>query len=106
MRVSKSAVDAPRGGGFRLNGKPIAAIADGSIEEQVRKVAVKLPDDELLDTEEMAARIGHSRAGLANYVSKIQLKDVSAKVRVSVKPIRVFGNPKTIAKLLAGLERA
>lgn len=105
MRVSKGAVDTARGGGFRLNGKPITAIASGSIESQVRRVAERLPDDELLDVEEMAVRIGHLPGRLSNNGAKLD-RAITTMIRVGTRQRRVFGNPKTIKKLLAGLERA
>lgn len=91
---------------FKLNGKPITAIAAGTIETQVRRVARRLADDDLIDAEQMAQSVGHSRAGLINSISKLKLSDVGAKIRVGTKLAWVFGNPKTIQKLVTALERA
>lgn len=91
---------------FKLNGKPITAIAGGSISDSVRRVALKLPDDDLLDLDEMAQRVGHNRIALASNATKLKCTEVMALVRVGTRQRRVFGNPKTIKKLVTALERA
>lgn len=105
MRIPKGSVDSGRGGGFRLNGQPITAIAAGTLREQVRKVALRLPDDELLDTKEMGAKVGHSPERVANNAGKLD-SETTTTIRVGTRQRRVFGNPKTIKKLVTALERA
>lgn len=90
---------------FKLNGKPIAAIAAGTLNEQIRRVVDKLPDDELIDVEELAVRIGHRSERLSNNAGKLD-QGITTTIRIGTRQRRVFGNPKTIKKLLAGLERA
>lgn len=105
MRVSKGAVDSGRSGGLRLNGVPITAIASGTLKEQIRKVALRLADDDLLDAEEMAPKVGCSPERIASHISKLD-SETMAKIRVGTRQRRVFGNPKTIKKLVTALERA
>lgn len=90
---------------FKLNGKPIAAIAAGTLDQQIRKVVDKLPDDELLDADEIGAKIGHRPERILSNAGKLD-QSITTKIRVGTRQRRVFGNPKTIKKLLAGLERA
>lgn len=91
---------------FKLNGKPITAIPGGSISDSVRRVANRLADDDLLDMTQMAAQIGHSREALTSSASKLTCTEVTAKIRLGTRQARVFGNPKTIQKLVTALERA
>lgn len=90
---------------FKLNGKPITAISSGTLKEQIRKVALRLPDDELLDATEMAPKVGVTFERIASHVSKLD-PETTAKIRVGTRQRRVFGNPKTIKKLVTALERA
>jgi hypothetical protein len=106
MRVSKGAVDSARSGGFKLNGKSFAALPATSLGDAVRRIALKLPDDDLLDVEEMSARAGFNPIALASNVARLKCDDCMTLIRIGTRQRRVFGNPQTIKKLLASLERA
>lgn len=84
---------------LKLNGKPLEMLAIPRGVLRIKAFLEKLPDNELLDSRQLAVRAGYStRVISSNYGPHDALKGLRAKIRYpSVKV--AWGNSRTIKEL-------
>lgn len=92
--------------GFRLNGKPLDMRWVPPLVTKAAAFLSKMPNDDLLDKDQLASRLSCSPGHLARCSKYEEMLSYRATIPSTGARTLVFGNAVTIKRLLKGLESA